>query len=99
MLTNSPAGKRFWMPAGTFDSCGTMTPFEYLYVLRSEESVCGVNVFGRDYMPHASAGGLLKSINPNMYGMLDSIVCSRATVFAGTYFSTFTGYIHRLRGY
>eukprot|EP01035_Chromulina_nebulosa_P026284 gene26284-34378_t len=55
--------------------------------------------FMRDYMPHASSGGLLKTINPNMYGMLDSIVCSRAKVFAGTYFSTFTGYIHRLRGY
>ena len=31
--------------------------------------------------------------------MVESIVCSRAKVFAGTYFSTFTGYIHRLRGY
>ena len=31
--------------------------------------------------------------------MVESIVCSRAIVFAGTYYSTFTGYIHRLRGY
>ena len=31
--------------------------------------------------------------------MIESIVCSRAKVFAGTYFSTFTGYIHRMRGY
>lgn len=31
--------------------------------------------------------------------MIESIVCSRAKVFAGTWFSTFTGYIHRLRGY
>lgn len=31
--------------------------------------------------------------------MVESIVCSRAKVFAGTFFSTFTGYIHRLRGY
>jgi hypothetical protein len=37
--------------------------------------------------------------NPNYFGMVDSIVCARAAVFAGTWFSTFTGYIHRLRGY
>jgi len=43
--------------------------------------------------------GALKGVNPNLLGMVESIVCSRAAVFAGTYFSTFTGYIHRLRGY
>eukprot|EP01038_Epipyxis_sp_PR26KG_P016081 gene16081-21841_t len=43
--------------------------------------------------------GLLKGVNPNVYGMVESIVCSRALRFAGTYYSTFTGYIHRLRGY
>eukprot|EP00622_Pseudochattonella_farcimen_P004848 FR740347.1.p1 GENE.FR740347.1~~FR740347.1.p1 ORF type:complete len:315 (+),score=27.62 FR740347.1:119-946(+) len=43
--------------------------------------------------------GVLKNANPNFYGMIESIVCSRAKVFAGTYFSTFTGYIHRMRGY
>ena len=43
--------------------------------------------------------GAVKGVNPNLLGMIESIVCSRAKVFAGTYFSTFTGYIHRLRGY
>ena len=43
--------------------------------------------------------GLLKDMNPNLYGMIESIVCTRAKAFAGTYHSTFTGYIHRLRGY
>jgi len=43
--------------------------------------------------------GVLKGVNPNYYGMIESIVCSRAKVFAGTWWSTFTGYIHRLRGY
>ena len=38
-------------------------------------------------------------LNPNIHGMVESIVCSRAKRFAGTYHSTFTGYIHRLRGY
>lgn len=51
--------------------------------------------FLRDYLKQ----GLLKDVNPNVHGMVESIVCSRAKVFAGTYFSTFTGYIHRLRGY
>jgi len=43
--------------------------------------------------------GALQGVNPNVLGMVESIVCSRAYLFAGTYFSTFTGYIHRLRGY
>ena len=43
--------------------------------------------------------GVLEGVNPNFYGMIESIVCSRADVFVGTWWSTFTGYIHRLRGY
>ena len=31
--------------------------------------------------------------------MIDTIVASRARVFVGTWFSTFSGYITRLRGY
>jgi hypothetical protein len=33
------------------------------------------------------------------YGMIDQLVCSRSEHFVGTYYSTFTGYINRLRGY
>lgn len=51
--------------------------------------------FMRDYMHNDE----FKDVNPNTYGMVESIVCSKAKAFAGTYFSTFTGYIHRLRGY
>jgi hypothetical protein len=43
--------------------------------------------------------GTLQGVNPNVFGMVESITCSRAKIFAGTYFSSFTGYIHRLRGY
>jgi hypothetical protein len=32
-------------------------------------------------------------------GMLDAIVASRGRAFVGTYYSTFTGYITRMRGY
>lgn len=35
----------------------------------------------------------------NMYGMMDQLISSVAARFAGTFASTFTGYIHRIRGY
>ena len=41
----------------------------------------------------------LDKIDPTLYGMIDTVVASRGTVFAGTWFSTFSGYIIRLRGY
>ena len=42
---------------------------------------------------------LLNDIHPSMHGVVEAIVCSKAEVFAGTALSTFSGYIHRLRGY
>jgi GDP-fucose protein O-fucosyltransferase len=41
----------------------------------------------------------IQGINPNYYGMLDQLVASRADVFVGAFYSTFTGYINRMRGY
>ena len=48
-----------------------------------------------DYFELANLGNL----DPNYFGMIDTIVSSRARAFAGTWFSTFTGYINRMRGY
>lgn len=49
-----------------------------------------------DYMDLAK----LRDINPNYLGMIDQVVCSAANgAFVGTWFSTFSGYITRLRGY
>ena len=42
---------------------------------------------------------LIPDINTNFYGMLDQLVASRGRVFFGTFFSSLSGYIHRLRGY
>ena len=39
------------------------------------------------------------SIDPHYYGMIDQLVVSRGERFFGCWFSTFTGYIMRLRGY
>lgn len=41
----------------------------------------------------------LKQLNPNYLGMIDAIICTRGEEFVGTWFSTFTGYITRMRGY
>lgn len=41
----------------------------------------------------------IQGINPNYYGMLDQLVAYKADVFVGAFFSTFTGYINRLRGH
>ena len=42
---------------------------------------------------------LLPGINPNYFGMVDVLVASRSRTFFGCWFSTFTGYINRIRGY
>eukprot|EP00586_Coscinodiscus_wailesii_P017298 CAMPEP_0172491018 /NCGR_PEP_ID=MMETSP1066-20121228/21672_1 /TAXON_ID=671091 /ORGANISM="Coscinodiscus wailesii, Strain CCMP2513" /LENGTH=643 /DNA_ID=CAMNT_0013259805 /DNA_START=121 /DNA_END=2052 /DNA_ORIENTATION=- len=42
---------------------------------------------------------LLKGVNTNYYGMLDQLIASRGRIFFGTWYSTFTGYINRMRGY
>jgi len=41
----------------------------------------------------------LQGVNTNYYGMIDQLISSRGRVFYGCWFSTFTGYINRLRGY
>jgi hypothetical protein len=41
----------------------------------------------------------LQNVNTNYYGMIDQLVASRGRIFYGCWFSTFTGYINRLRGY
>mmetsp|Transcript_27837 Transcript_27837/g.32953 ORF Transcript_27837/g.32953 Transcript_27837/m.32953 type:complete len:569 (-) Transcript_27837:98-1804(-) len=42
---------------------------------------------------------LFKDLNTNYYGMLDQLIASKGRTFVGTYHSTFTGYIDRMRGY
>jgi hypothetical protein len=48
-----------------------------------------------DYWDMAGLGDL----DSTFLGMVDTIVASHGRTFAGTWFSTFTGYINRMRGY
>lgn len=41
----------------------------------------------------------LKNVNANYFGIIDQIVASRGDVFIGTWFSTLSAYVNRLRGY
>jgi hypothetical protein len=41
----------------------------------------------------------LRDLNPNYLGMLDQVVCAGGRVFVGTWYSTFSAYITRMRGY
>lgn len=41
----------------------------------------------------------LEGIDTSFYGMVDQLVASRGRAFFGCWYSTFTGYINRLRGY
>eukprot|EP00924_Labyrinthula_sp_SR-Ha-C_P008651 snap_masked-scaffold_37-processed-gene-2.45-mRNA-1 protein AED:0.37 eAED:0.41 QI:0/-1/0/1/-1/1/1/0/427 len=41
----------------------------------------------------------LKDVDPNFYGMIEQVVASKGDVFIGSWWSTFTAYIDRMRGY
>jgi hypothetical protein len=47
---------------------------------------------------YSSLAGLA-DVDPNFVGMIDQVVASRGRVFVGTYFSSFSAYIGRMRGY
>ena len=42
---------------------------------------------------------LLEDVNTNFFGMVDQLIAARGRIFIGTFFSTFSGYINRVRGY
>jgi len=42
---------------------------------------------------------LLEGVDSHYFGMIDQIVASQGDVFVGVFFSTFTGFINRMRGY
>lgn len=76
---------------------------ETIYIATDETDEAYLDVFRKRFNVfflkdfHERVG--LPKLNQNYMGMLEQIVCSRSQVFIGTWFSTFTGYITRMRGY
>lgn len=63
----------------------------------SAMTAAGWNVrFLKDYAARAPALGALK---PHFHGIVEALICARAEVFVGTYLSTYSGFIHLVRGY
>jgi GDP-fucose protein O-fucosyltransferase len=42
---------------------------------------------------------MARHVSSYFYDIIEQLVCANAETFIGTYYSTFTGYINRLRGY
>jgi len=80
-------------------------PNEILYIATDERNTSFFDDFRKKhsgqlrFFDNYKALANLDSIDQTLYGMIDTVVASRGSVFAGTWFSTFSGYIVRLRGY
>ena len=42
---------------------------------------------------------LIPNLNTNFYGMIDQLAAYKSQVFFGTFWSTMSGYVNRMRGY
>ena len=79
-------------------------PNEMLYIATDERNKTFFHTFSdnghtlRFLDDYWSVAGL-SEVNPNFIGMIDSIIASHGRAIALTWFSTFSAYINRLRGY
>ena len=72
-------------------------PNELLYIATDERNKTFFNDIAAEYTvryldDYWDLAGL-GDLDPNYFGMIDTIISSRARAFAGTWFSTFTGYV------
>jgi len=76
---------------------------EFIYIATDERDKKFFAPFAKDfklrYLDDYFDSCGLGEVNKNYYGMIDQIISAYGRVFFGTWFSTFTGYITRMRGY
>ncbi|KAL3785701.1 hypothetical protein HJC23_008734 [Cyclotella cryptica] len=82
---------------------GILHPEEIVYVATDEKDRSFFEPLEGQYnlrfLDEFSEAAGLDDLDPNYAGMIDTIVASRGRIFFGTWFSTFSGYINRMRGY
>jgi len=61
----------------------------YFEVLRQHYDICFLDDFADE----------INCLNSNYFGIIDQIVASKGDIFFGTYYSTLSAYVNRLRGY
>ena len=81
-----------------------LKPNELLFFATDEHDTSFFNVFKEKghtirFLDDFSEVAKLEELNMDYFGMVDSLVAATGRNFFGTWFSTFTGYITRLRGY
>jgi GDP-fucose protein O-fucosyltransferase len=82
--------KQFVKPNRTLFIATDETDMNFFEIFRQHYNV---------YFLHDFQEQLTSSVSKNYFGMIDQLVASQGTTFIGSYYSTFTGYINRIRGY
>ena len=83
------------------DSKEHLTPGSTLFIATDEFDKSYWEIFKTHYDVYFLDDFMdaLKGVSPNYFGMLDQLVAVQGRVFYGTFFSTFSSYINRIRGY
>lgn len=78
-----------------------LEPNATIYIATDEKDKQFFDIFRKNYDAYFlyDFKDEVSTLNHNFFGMLDQLIASRGKVFVGTFYSTFTGYINRLRGY
>ncbi|KAL7564097.1 hypothetical protein ACA910_012375 [Epithemia clementina (nom. ined.)] len=77
------------------------TPGKVVYIATDEKNMTFFEPLRRHYhlLFFKDFQHLLTGVDSHYYGMIEQLVAAMGDVFVGVFFSTFTGYITRLRGY
>jgi len=94
--TQLPADELYDLSKGELEEGAT------LYVATDERNKGFFDVFKKHYdvvFLDDFASEVIPDVNPNYYGMIDQLVAYKSRLFYGTWWSTLSGYVNRMRGY